>query len=50
MRDRAKHLTYVDGSGFGFHKVTSGQLHVLDEAPAGTQSECVVAGHAIFTV
>ena len=43
-------FVYVDGSGFGFHKVTSGELHVLDEAPAGTQSECVVAGHAIFTV
>ena len=48
--DEVIDFVYVDGSGFGFHKVTSGQLHVLDEAPAGTQSECVVAGHAIFTV
>ena len=38
--DEVINFVYVDGSGFGFHKVTSGQgLHVLDEAPAGTQSE-----------
>jgi hypothetical protein len=48
--DEIINFVYVDGSGFGFHDVTSGQLQVLDEAPAGTQSECVVAGHAIFTV
>ena len=42
-------FVYVNGSGQGFHEVTSGQFLVLDEAPAGTQSECVVSGHAIFT-
>jgi hypothetical protein len=48
--DEIINFVYVNGSGFGIHKVITGQLHVLDEAPAGTQSECVVAGHAIFTV
>jgi hypothetical protein len=48
--DEIINFVYVNGSGFGSHKVVTGQLHVLDEAPAGTQSECVVAGHAIFTV
>jgi hypothetical protein len=47
--DEIIYFVYVDGSGFGAHKVVSGQFHVLDEAPPGTQSECLVAGHAIFT-
>lgn len=42
-------FVYVDGSGFGIHKVVNGQFHVLDGAPAGTQSECIVAGHTLFT-
>jgi hypothetical protein len=48
--DEIINFVYTDGSGFGFHKVVSGQFQVLDEAPAGTQSECVVSGHAIFSV
>ena len=48
--DEIINFVYVNGSGFGFHKVVSGQLQVLDDAPPGTQSECLVAGHAIFTV
>jgi hypothetical protein len=48
--DEVINFVYVDGSGFGIHKVITGQLNVIDEAPAGTQSECVVAGHAIYTV
>ena len=47
--DEVINFVYVDGSGFGFHDVVSGQFQVLDQAPDGTASECLVAGHAIYT-
>ena len=47
--DEVINFVYVDGTGFGSHDVGSGQFQILDDAPAGTVSECRVAGHAIFT-
>ena len=47
--DEVINFVYVDGTGFGFHDVVSGQFQILDDAPAGTVSECLVAGHAIYT-
>jgi hypothetical protein len=43
--DEVINLVYVNGSGFGINDVVTAQLHVLDQAPTGTQSECIVAGH-----
>jgi len=43
--DEVINLVYVNGSGFGINDVVTAQLHILDQAPAGTQSECIVAGH-----
>ena len=46
--DEVINLVYRRGNGFGLgHPVTTGQLHILDDAPAGDTSECVLAGHLI---
>jgi hypothetical protein len=47
--DEIINLVYVNGSGFTSLDVVTAQLHILDQAPAGTQSECIIAGHAFIS-
>ncbi len=47
--DEVINLVYRRGNGFGLdHPVTTGQLHILDEAPDGDTTECQLAGHLII--
>ncbi len=45
--DEVINLVYVNGAGFGIHDKVTAQFVILDEAAPGTQSECIVDGHAI---